>query len=545
MKSYLKNIMMVSILAFAISFMLYIYEPIFTYSSNIEDFWFDFKLMLPNIVIYFVALFLGVFILYTIIYFISYLLTKKDIVFKTILALSFGAYIFTYIQGNYLIGSLPSLDGTTIDWGTHIVDNIISVSIIVVLFIIEIILIKKVKIDKTLKINKWITIATFFMLLTSLVSSLLKPGVFREKIVATATNRNINNASSNKNFFIFLADAVDSVAFSTVLNESEEYQDTFNDFTYYPDTVSAYTFTRDSMPFIFSGIWNENETEFNEYCNMAYNNSPLIKNLKDKEYDMNFYEREILWSDRNAAVFSNIDIYNDKVDKITFGKQLTKYVLFKYLPYPLKKYSRIETADFDICRIDEEGSYFSWRDDVAYENIKNNGINVLDKNYFQFLHIEGGHVPFDYDENVSIIPEEEGTYEQKLKATLNIIDAFIKRLKKYNVYDNSVIIVMADHGYWYNNNGRQNPFLYIKGIDEHHEMYTSDIPVSYEDLIEIYKDLLEDKKSTELLSNIDKNRVRRFLYNGFNGEDHMVEYEQRGKAWDKSATVETGREFNR
>ena len=545
MKIHFKNIIPVLILAFTVSFMLYVYEPIFTYSANIEDFWFDYKLMIPNILLYFIILFSALIIVYIIIYAISYILTKKDRFFKVILIISFMVYIFTYIQGNYLIGSLPSLDGTAIDWGSHTLDNVISIFIMIFLLVTEIILIKKVKIEKALKINIFVVVATFIMLMTSLVSCLLKPGVFREKIVATATNRNINKASSNKNFFIFLADAVDSVAFSNVLEESEEYLETFNDFTYYPDTVSAYTFTRDSMPFIFSGIWNENETDFNEYCNMAYNNSPLIKKLEDEKYDLNFYDYQILWSDRNAAKFSNIDIYNDKVDQVSFFKQLTKYVLFKYLPYTLKKYSRIETADFETCRIDEEGNFFRWRNDVAYENIQNNEIEIIDDNYFQILHIEGGHAPFDYDENVNIIPEEEGTYEQKVKATLKIIDAFINRLKDYDVYDNSVIIIMADHGYWYNNNGRQNPFLYIKGIDEHHEMNISDIPVSYEDLIQIYEDLLNGKKSTQLLSNIDKNRVRRFIYNGFGGEDSMEEYEQRGKAWDKSATFKTGRIFNR
>ena len=533
------------IFAFTTSFMLYIYEPITTYASNIDDFWFDFKLMLPNILQYFGILFIGLIILYAFIYILSYAITKKDTVFKIILILSFAVYICTYIQGNYLVGNLPVLDGTTIIWDSYKVDNIISIVLLSVLLITDIILIIKLKSDKTLKINYLIALATFLMLLTSLITAFLKPGFFREKIVVTATNRNINQASKEKNFYIFLADAVDSVAFSKALESSPEYLDTFDDFTYYPDTVSAYTFTRDAIPFMFSGTWNENETEFSDYCNKAFNESPLIKELKEKEYDMNFYEYQIYWSDRKASAFSNVDIYNDKIDQTAFFKEITKYTLFKYLPFPLKKYSKIETADFEKCKVDEEGSNYSWRNDVTYENIKNNGLEIIDNNYFQFWHIEGAHAPFDYDENVNMITEGEGTYDQKVKATLNIIDAFIDRLKEYNVYDNSVIIVMADHGYWYENHGRHNPILFIKGIDEHHEMETSDIPVSYEDLIEVYDDLLNGKKSTELLTYIDKDRVRRFIYNGFGGEDSMQEYEQRGKAWEKSATVETGREFNR
>lgn len=547
LKKILKDLIPAYILSFVTSFMLYIYEPILTYSSNIDDFWFDFKTMITPIILFFLILFVVLSIFYTIVYFLNYCGSKKKkmIIYKIILILSYVVFIFIYIQGNYLIKNLPSLDGTTIEWGTYLKDNIISFAILIIVFIAEFILLKKLKIKKTIKTNNFITIAIFLMILTSFVSRLLVPGVFREKVVANATTRNINNASSDKNFFIFLVDAVDSSAFSKVLNESPEYSSTFTDFTYYPDTVSAYLFTRDSIPFIFSGKWNENEKEFNEYSNEAFENSSLLNNLRNNNYQMNFYEYQVSWNSRKAENFSNIDIYNDGIRKKEFCKNLTKYILFKYLPYSLKQYSKIETMNFDSCKIEQDNNFFKWDNDIAYNTIKNNEMKIEENRYFQFMHIEGGHVPFDYDENVNKISEEEGTYELKLKATLNIINAFITRLKENNVYDNSAIIIMADHGYWYESSGRQNPILYVKGINEHHDMISSEKSVSYEDLNEIYTGLLEGKTSEELLRDINPNRVRRFIDNAFEGEDNMVEYEQRGKAWDNSASVATGKEFKR
>ena len=544
MKKILKDMLPAIIIAFATSFMLYIYEPIITYAGNINDFWFDLKLMFPNILLYFVLVFIILMAIYAIIYLLSCKL-NKDIIFKTILAISFVLFTYFYIQGVFLVGNLPFLDGTTIEWGSYTSDTLISVCVIVTLTITQIIVIKKLNIEKTINLNKYIIIVIFLMISVSVITSFTNPAIFREKIVATATNRNINSASTNKNYYIFLVDAVDSYAFSKIVEENEKYESTFEDFTYYPDTVSGYTFTRDSIPFIFSGLWNENQTDFNEYSTKAYNSSKFINELKNRKYNMNFYENQITWSDRNASSFSNIDIYNDRVDNIKFFKELTKYILFKYLPYPLKQYSHIETADFDLCRVDKEESYFEWKNNIAYENIKNNGLEKIEENYFQFMHIEGGHAPFDYDENVNIISTDEGTYEKKLAATLNIIDSFIERLKEYDVYDNSVVIVMADHGFWNGKNARQNPILYIKGIDEHHKMETSDTPVSYEDLCNAFIELLNDKKANELFKNVDPNRIRRFLDNPFDGEDVMTEYEQRGKAWDPSAMFETGRKFNR
>lgn len=546
MKKHFAKMLPAVILSFVASFMLYIYEPIITYCANIDDFWFDLKLMMPNIVLYFSILFVILLTIFAIIYFISHKL-KNDKIYKIILIISFILFTYFYIQGVYLVGNLPFLDGTTIEWGNYTTDTIISGVVIAVLVVAEIILIKKMDIDKTIKINKFLTLAIGAMILVSVISSLVKPNVFREKIVANATSRNLNVASTDKNFYILLVDAVDSYEFAKIVEENDKYSNTFDDFSYYPDTVSGYTFTRDSIPFILSGIWNENEMEFRDYSTKAYNESEFFKELKDKKYNVNMYEDSLTWNDRKAANFSNIDIYNDKVHETRFFKELTKYILFKYLPYPLKKYSRIETADFNSAKVDQEENLYSWANHKIYENIKtNNELEKIDEDYFQFLHIEGGHVPFDNDEDVKLIPAEEGTYVRKLTASLNIVDAFINRLKENDVYDNSVIVVMADHGYWNSqNNARQNPILYIKGINEHHKMETSDIPVSYEDLCEAFIELLNGKDTSEIFQNIDKDRIRRFIDNPFNGEDFMTEYEIRGKAWDPKAEHETGKKFDR
>ena len=71
MKNNIKNLMPAYILSFVISFMLYVYEPILIYSANVDDFWFDFKTMLGAIAICSLALFIGLSILYTIVYFIN------------------------------------------------------------------------------------------------------------------------------------------------------------------------------------------------------------------------------------------------------------------------------------------------------------------------------------------------------------------------------------------------------------------------------------------------------------------------------------------
>ena len=56
---------------------------------------------------------------------------------------------------------------------------------------------------------------------------------------------------------------------------------------------------------------------------------------------------------------------------------------------------------------------------------------------------------------------------------MTIAATYLEKLKKADSYDNSVIIIMSDHGYDEEGTeeyGRQNPLLMIKGRNEHHDM---------------------------------------------------------------------------
>ena len=328
------------------------------------------------------------------------------------------------------------------------------------------------------------------------------------------------------------------------IRKDSEYKDTFSDFTYYPDTMSLYAFTRDSIPLILSGEWNDNKKSFLEYYDDAMNSSPLIDILIDKKYNINIYDYELRWSTNKVKNVSNVKNKNDTLEVFRYAVHQLKYVGFKYLPYNLKKLAKIENLNFELCRKERMDDAFKWDDKIEYDIIKNNDIFKINDKMFKFIHVEGGHVPFDLDENLNKI--ENGTYEQKLKATLKLIDAYLKRLKENNVYDNSVIIVMADHGYNFENtDGRQNPILYIKGINEKHDMYESNKAISYLDLIDAYKDLLDDKKSEDLFENISSTRKRKYIWYEYTKENHMIEYEQSGKAWETEKLVPTGIEYNR
>ena len=158
-------------------------------------------------------------------------------------------------------------------------------------------------------------------------------------------------------------------------------------------------------------------------------------------------------------------------------------------------------------------------------------------------------MPLRYDKDVNIIGSDKGTYDQNVQASMTILKQYLDDLKEAGVYDNTAIVVMADHGYWtYWDDkllGRSNPLLAVKGVGEQHEMSVSEAPISYEDLQECFSRLLDGKSSDQVFDASEGDqRIRRYLSYNYLEEGHIVEYEQKGYATDLSTMIPTGRVFD-
>lgn len=547
-----KELLPAVVLTFALCFMLFIYEPITMYSTNINDIWFDLGMMTPPMLLMFVIFFVPLLALMTGIYFISRRFSEKLTLYSIALTTVFVVFISTYLQGNFLANSLPALDGTPIDWSVYTVQNVITIAVWVCLAAVGVFCSLKMEFKLRTKFFAIIGALITAMLLVSMITSMIQATAFQPKNGLMATHRNFENASRDKNFCIFMIDGTEAGAFGKLVDENEEYKETFEDFTFFPDTLGCYPCTRDTIPLILSGHLNRNEKSFGTFSSESMNDSPFFDELTARGYGINLYDSDLIWYGTNKKYHianndDNADSFNIKFDYY-IGEQM-KYIGYKYLPYFIKHLSNIEKMSFNSVT-----DKFIWDDQEVYDriilnsNLKDNG-----KPMFQFIHTEGAHIPFDLDRdmirNGTTYPN---TYEEKIRGCITMLKAYIDRLKANGVYDNSVIIIMADHGNTALNDSddmfrRANPLFMVKGINEDHPYQVSDTPVSYLDLMQLYNELLDGKPADELLTSLDPNRPRTFIwYRNFNLENHMVEHVTTSKAWDWESLKEgnTGKEYD-
>ena len=539
-------------ISLAISFLIFLYAPIDLYCANISEFWFDFSTLLLTAFGMFTVSMLVLLLIYVI------ALWVHPKVYRIALTGGLALFICTYIQGNYMIDRLPPLDGTSIWWGKYDVlrmDTLMLWGIVLTIAIIAAIFLKKEKFENTIM---FISGVMALMLLVTVCSTILTSGALTPKVHMHISVENEFQMSEEENFVIFVLDTADSREFTAMLEDHPEYREIFSDFTYYENMMGNYSCTMNAVAYILSGKWFENQEPLDEYLNDVYLNSPLWEELRNRGYRIDLYEDDIRALD-DSVVDNFANVYHTTVSPSSYlelAKEELKLVGFRYAPYDLKRYCETREVYFDELQVSKPdgttaGTFTENNMDFKVA-LDENGVTVDQAGkIFKFIHLEGAHAPFIYGENMDYVPG--GDYRQNMEASITLAKNYIQALKESGAYDNTAIIVMADHGY--NGQGdetdrdvwmRPTPMFLVKGKEEQHDtMQISEAPVSYVDLWEAYMRLMDGEKSDALFDwKEGDTRERRYFRYSFSETYHLVEYIQKGHAQNLDTLEPTGREFN-
>ena len=542
-----------AVIAISACFLLFVYAPTELFLTNQSSFWFTLYTMLPAVLGTFAVTVLASVLLLFFCNLISHTLYQ-------IASAGFALLmICSYIQGTFLISGLPGLDGLAIDWNQYQASRFKSIGLWIIMLIVFIVLIRIFHLQKFLKAAGIVSFCMALMLLVTLFTLSLSSRDSLNKDVLTATTENMFEMSEDTNFIILLLDAVDAPTLNQMIADGkmEGLEDTFEDFTYYTNTVGAYSCTKHAVPYILSGFWYENDRTYNDYLNTVFEDSPVFQALEDDSYRMGLYDSELNPSaEGNLGRFKNMQPVQAEVTSyFRFAKLLVKLGGIKFAPYDLKPYCYAIAYNFGkVRKLPDSYDFdvFDWGDRTFYDDLQTTAITTTSEKCFRFIHLEGAHAPFCYDEDLNVVGSSD--YPTCIQASMTLVDSYLKKLKEAGVYDNSVIIVMADHGFnsELSDEGRtfearQNPILFVKGAGEHHPYATSDIPLSFSDLPASFIHLMEGQSGEEAFAWTEGlQRERRYLYYDLNdgvGEKHMVEYIQTGHASDLSTLIRTGNEY--
>lgn len=291
--------------------------------------------------------------------------------------------------------------------------------------------------------------------------------------------RELFDFSSGRNVIVILLDEFQTDIFAEAVLPHEEYRGNFAGFTYFPDTVAAANFTEIALPAILTGEMYDNRRPRADYLREAYLSDSLPAVLMRKGWTVDLYPwrglaNEALYYDESIA--TNFRRRPQPLaDRLLDTARVLDLGLFRSAPQFAKPYV-YRNATWWFSRLAGAESVMQWAhrvegtpptlnprfehptgyviDDLFVQvarGLDNPGTNFSRRegpNRFKFYHLGGLHVPVKMrrDLTTGSFDYNRANFSEQAEAYARIVGAFLKRLREIGAYDNSMIVILGDHG---------------------------------------------------------------------------------------------------
>lgn len=487
---------------------LFILGPSNVYIVNVSDFTSSYMYILGEILKLF--LYSSIILL-----FVLMIIPKK--IYNIFISLLLGVAVALWVQGLFLTFDYGALDGNT-KINAFDIKGIVG-AIVWIAIIISAVIFRKF-------LHKFIA-PIFFVIIVSQLAIFI-PNLFSNIDNISGKSVNINNngpisLSNKENIIYIVLDTFDAQFFEEA-SKDENYKEIFNDFTYFNNYASIDRWTTQSGVAALVGTIYDNTLTMNEYRIKSFSDGvSLQEKLKDMGYINELYTMFAsgVYFKNN---YSNIDGENIGNNPYEINKMMNASY-FKFLPHHFK-------GNFIVDDIAKLWDYWF----IKLINDKN--LNRIEPPVFLLIHLFGLHTPFIILEDYSY--SKKANEITQTKATGNYLKSFFDLLKENNAYDNSIIIVTGDHGYY---DYRSNPTLLIKNrFQTNNEVKVNKTPLSQIQMKDIILKLLNGEyKTTDDIKGMDSRKLYIsdvHLVKGYAG--HIEEYEIPEEVRDISNYKKTG-----
>ena len=506
-------------------YMFFLHAPFEMYLTNSGDFWFGLSDFWWLVVAVFAAV-------YTVLFLIGAFLPKKLRDAYSVLGIAGGLCV--YVQGNFLNLDLGTLNGSEIVWSDYksqfLTNAAIWLSVIAIALIVFVIFK-----NKALKV---LTAVSAFVLLMQAVTlgTLLIGGIQaeagRSNVTGySVTDKNLYTVSDDENVIVMILDMFDNEYMRTILQEDPDAKETFKDFTFFDNAVGSHSTTAYSVGTILTGgvIGNE-EAGLKENVDKAFENTRLFDDLAAQGYVFDMYTNDGMTPQKLLEASTNYQAVQAKVSSNTgLLKNLYRLTICRFAPDALKQRFWLYGTEFAGLKTLDSEHNKAFTDDnyTFYQGLQNTELTLSEEKRFKVIHLNGVHFPYTIDADANPIPATSAP-EQAMdtaKGTLKIAETYINAIKAAGAYENSTIVLLADHGY-YDPGVLTNPLIMVKRARVSNDFAISNAPVSHYDLHATIMDSLqlnEDGKYGKSMFDIQEGEQRnRVFYQHNLNESHVA-----------------------
>ena len=420
-------------------------------------------------------------------------------------------------------------------------------------------------------------------------------------VTTTTSNITHSNYKDNKplifggkgNVVVVVLDTFQSDTFYDIVTESKFEEKELNGYTFFRNNLGAYPSTLPTISAMLSGRTYENQIPLASYVQNSFNGDTLPKYLKQKGF-----KTSLIWTD-SGSINCTPEIADFCWEKGSLLRERVKganmfvlnvskildIIILRTIPSPFRSilsdlsvvsptYEVLST--FTPIKKDLNFAMPHVQDPILIDLITSNAkVEENSSPLFLFLHLIIPHPSYVYDKDCTFfhkrLPDNNENYQNQAICSLKQITKIQNKLKMLNIYDDTMMVVLSDHGNLYEGKrptffeddendhafrGSQSviedkviasalPLLMIKGFKDTGPLKIDDTPVQITDLKQMVLERLE--KENYLTSEYTKPqqrpaRIFRFydwiVEGGKLKEGYLppiTNFEVTGHAWKKSS----------
>lgn len=442
--------------ALAFVFTFFIFGPFEIFLTNITFFAFSFDQLIAPILL----TGLGMIAVLT-----GLLVLLRGKIYTYAVSFVFSVGLAGYLQGFFNVDH-GSLDGASIVWQNFKGQAMLGLLLWGVLIILPLALqyFSRKLWRRIVCALSAVVVGAQVVALCTLIFPILYSGGFNDiSSSGFLTRDGISTVSEQKNVVVFLLDRFDKDYADHQLygdpsigkQPDPAIAEGLKGFTYYENFTGSYTRTYPSVAYLLTGIKTDYSKPVMDYMEQAWTETTFLSDIRKAGFDSRIYAEinymggdiRFLEEEADNIGYPGSAIPADKLLSAMYG--LSAY---RYLPEFMKPYFHTYTGDlsYNYLYSNDSGSLPYGTDDIRLRKELLQGITVdgESKGSFLFYHLQGSHDPFVMDGEgnpASFSNYFEGRFEQT-RGNLKTVFAYIEMLKEKGVYDNTTIIITADHG---------------------------------------------------------------------------------------------------
>lgn len=390
--------------------------------------------------------------------------------------IGFGAYVQALVL-NY---GMPAADGGTIVWAEHfnmmVISSVVWAAVILVPLVLSFFNRKRAQgaigiACVCLLIVQGVGVASLFVAppaaseSTGGMDDLTHTNLVSQTETAM-TEEGLYTVSSKNNVIVFVLDTYDQSLLNQVRAQNPDLLSELTDFTEFSNCTGSMIPTRFAVPYLLTGELPKVGEDSATYLAERYSRSSFLSDVHDAGYSIGLYTDSLQIgslssAEQHAITDKTINMHKVSSSSLDFKgtfEAMVQIALYRDVPWPFKQTFWYYTDQINGRIVsynpnaDASERVYTMNDPRYYSQLKKQGLEVSDDSSagaFRFIHLLGAHYPYSLDEDANDLGTDNSTKEKQAQGVLRIVNEYLRQLKELGVYEQSTIVITADHGKWF------------------------------------------------------------------------------------------------